>query len=328
MIGPGCLGGRVRAQVELGVGDEQQLLEQLVEVELLLGGNLGELRRSAPLLRLQPFGCELGADAVEVRVRDVDLVDRDDDRDAGRASVRDRLARLRHHAVVGGDDEDRDVRDLRAAGAHGGERLVAGRVEEGDPATVSDGLVGADVLGDPAGLGLDDRRLADRVEQGRLAVVDVAHDRHDRRARGEIVFAVLEHLGLGVVVGRVLDHDLALDLGRDQLHRLVAERLGDRDHLAEAHHDLDDLRDRDPERRGEILDADAGLDGDGPGRRRNRLLPRLRAGGRTAIARLAAVAAARVAAVDDDAALAPGGASARADRAIWLVGSVGHQLSV
>ena len=47
-----------------------------------------------------------------------------------------------------------------------------------------------------------------------------------------------------------------------------------------------------------------------------------------AIARLAAVAAARVPAVDDDPALAPGRASAGADRAVRLVGFVGHQLSV
>ena len=173
--------------------------------ELLLRGHLGELGRPAPLLRLQPLGRELGADAVEVRVRDVDLVDRDDDRHLGCARVRDRLARLRHDAVVGGDDEDRDVGDLRAAGAHGGERLVARRVEERDLAAVDDGLVGADVLRDPAGLGVDDGGLADRVEQRRLAVVDVTHDRDDRRARGEILVGVLEHLRLGVVVGGVLD---------------------------------------------------------------------------------------------------------------------------
>ena len=157
---PGGLDRRIRTEIELGVGDEQQLLEQLVEIELLLGRDLGELGRAAPLLRLQPFGGELGADAVEIRVRDVDLVDGDDDRHAGRARVRDRLARLRHHAVVGGDDEDRDVRHLRAAGAHGGERLVARGVEERDLAAAQDGLVRTDVLRDPARLGVDDGGLA------------------------------------------------------------------------------------------------------------------------------------------------------------------------
>ena len=70
--------------------------------------------------------------------------------------MRDRLLRLRHDAVVGGDDEHGDVRHLRAAGAHGGEGLVARGVEEGDLAAGVDGLIGADVLGDPAGLGRDD----------------------------------------------------------------------------------------------------------------------------------------------------------------------------
>ena len=44
-------------------------------------------------------------------------------------------------------------------------------------------LIGADVLRDAAGFAATDVRAADRVEQRRLAVVDVAHDRDDRRAR-------------------------------------------------------------------------------------------------------------------------------------------------
>ena len=50
----------------------------------------------------------------------------------GGARVVDRLERLRHDAVVGRDDQDDDVGDLGAAGAHQGERLVAGGVEEDD----------------------------------------------------------------------------------------------------------------------------------------------------------------------------------------------------
>src|SRR5213078_1306558 len=121
---------------------------------------------------------------------------------------------------------------------------------------------------------------------------------------------VLEHLRLGVVVGCVLDDDLAVDLCGDQHHGLVAERLRDRDHLAEPHHDLDDLRDGDSESGGEILDADARRNRYRTGRRHDGLLPRRRVRRSTAIARLAAVAAALVAAVDDHAALPPGGAAA------------------
>ena len=69
-----------------------------------------------------------------------------------------RFERLRHDAVIGGDDEDDDVRDVRAARAHGTEGRVAGRVEEGDlrQFVFAFGMregngVGADVLRDAAG---------------------------------------------------------------------------------------------------------------------------------------------------------------------------------
>ena len=153
---------------------------------------------------------ELLAHLLRVGLGLVDLVDGDDDRNLGGARVVDRLDRLRHDAVVGGDDEHGDVRHLGAAGAQRGERLVARRVEERDPPAVVVDLVGADVLRDAAGLGLDDRALADRVEQRRLAVVDVAHDRDDRRPGRQIVGVVLVDLGLELLLVGVLDLDLAL----------------------------------------------------------------------------------------------------------------------
>ena len=82
----------------------------------------------------------------------------------------------------------------------------------------------------------------------------------------EILVGVLEDLRELVLVGDMLDRHLALDLGRDQLDGLVGERLRDRDHLAEAHHDLDDLSRRNAERLGQILDRDAGGNGDRTGR--------------------------------------------------------------
>ena len=102
-----------------------------------------------------------------------------------------RLDGLRHHAVVGRHHQDDDVGDLGAAGPHGGERLVARRVDERDlPAVLLD-LVGADVLGDAAGLAGDDVGLADAVEQQRLAVVDVAHDGDDRRAGPQVLLVLV-----------------------------------------------------------------------------------------------------------------------------------------
>ena len=126
-------------------------------------------------------------------------------------------------------------------------------------------LVGADVLGDAAGLARGDVGLADRVEQRRLAVVDVAHDRDDRRARLEVLVGVLE-LGLGVgVLGRRDDLDLLVELVGEDLDRVVGQRLRERRHLAEAHQLLDDLGDAHAELLGDVLDRRAGVDADDVG---------------------------------------------------------------
>jgi hypothetical protein len=257
----GRLRRRVRGEHELGVGDEQHLLEQVVEVLLLLRRDVGELRGAAPLLGLEALAREVAAHAVRIRVRDVDFVHGDHDRHLGGARMGDRFPRLRHHAVVCGHDQDGDVGHLRPAGAHGREGFVAGGVEERQLSTVVLDLVGADVLRDPTGLGLDDGALADRVEQRGLPVVDVAHDRHHRRPGLEELVRIVVRIRLLVLLGGVLDRHLALELGGDQLDRLVGERLGDGDHLPKAHHDLDDLGDRLTERRGQLLDGDARLDG-------------------------------------------------------------------
>ena len=183
--------GRVGLEL-LELGDDLQRVEQVLEADLRLRRHVDELRLAAPLDGLQPARGHLGAHAGRVRALLVDLVDRDDDRHVGGLRVVDRLVGLRLDAVVGGHDDDGDVRHAGAAGAHRGEGLVAGRVEERHELAVVVHLVGADVLRDAAGLAGDDLRRADRVQQRRLAVVDVAHDRDDRRAVDEILLGVLE----------------------------------------------------------------------------------------------------------------------------------------
>ena len=58
-------------------------------------------------------------------------------------------------------------------------------------------LVGAYVLGDVASFGIDDVRLTDGVQEGRLAVIDVSEDGDDRGAdRQEVgVSGLLLRLG-------------------------------------------------------------------------------------------------------------------------------------
>ena len=224
------IGAPLRVRLELlEVGDQQDHLDQLVEALAALGRDRHERHVAAVLLDHDAGLGELGLHAVRVGVRLVDLVERDDDRHLGRLRVADRLERLGHDPVVRGDHDDRDVGHLRAAGAHRGEGLMARRVEEDDALAVVGDLARADVLGDAAALAGGDLGRPERVEQARLAVVDVAHDGHDRGSRLELGRVVLLEEDL---LGRGVDLGLAIGIGDaggrgDRLGHLVAELAGD-----------------------------------------------------------------------------------------------------
>lgn len=72
---------------------------------------------------------------------------------------------LGHYAVVGRDDQHHDVGNVSAASAHPGERFMTRRIDEDDLSTFNFNVIGADVLGDAAGLAARDVRFPDGVEQ-------------------------------------------------------------------------------------------------------------------------------------------------------------------
>ena len=116
-------------------------------------------------------------------------------------------------------------------------------VEEGDHAALGFDVVSADVLRDAAGFARGDLGAADVVQQRGLAVVDVAHDGHDRRARQLLGF---RHGGRFVQEGfRIVqlggDGDVAQFLDHDH-GRFLVQHLVDGDHLAQLHQVLDDFR--------------------------------------------------------------------------------------
>ena len=217
----------------VGVGDEieklglqRNRLEQLVEIDILGRRNLDCERIAAERLDLHVVLQQLLHHPLGIGLGFVDLVDRDDDRGLGRLGVADRLDRLRHDAVVGSHDQHDDVGDFRSARAHGGERGMARRVDEGDRlAAGRDDLIGADVLSDAAGFARDHIGVADRVEQRGLAVVDMAHDGDDGRARhwraflvGSIKQALLD-VGFGDPLDRMA-HFLRDELGVVRLEHI------------------------------------------------------------------------------------------------------------
>ena len=150
-----------------------------------------------------------------MRVRFIDLVDRDDDRHIRRARVRNRFFGLRHHAVIGRHHQHHDVRHLRAARTHARERFVTRRIDEHDALALHVRFVRADVLRDSAGFARRHFRFANRVQQAGFAVVHVTHHGDHRSARHFVARALfLDFFFL---------HQLLFE--RDDLHH-AAERFG------------------------------------------------------------------------------------------------------
>ncbi len=149
-----ALGGAIGIGGELQhLGLQRDRFEQLVEAGLLQRRDLDLQRIAAEALHHDLLAQQLGAHALRVGALLVDLVDGHDHRHAGGLGVIDGLDRLRLDAVIGGHHQHHDVGHLSAALAHGGEGLVARRVDEGDlVAERRHHLIGADMLGDAAGL--------------------------------------------------------------------------------------------------------------------------------------------------------------------------------
>ena len=183
----------VGPQIQCRVGGQQHSLLQRLDIDAVLGGDINEHGVAAEVLGHQTVFGQLRPDPLGIGAFLIDLVDRHHDWHISGLRMVDGLHRLRHHTVVGGYHQDRDIGGLRTAGTHGGERLVARGVDEGDQsfvAVVGDGnLIGTDVLSNATGLALADVGLADGVQQSGLAVVDVAHDGDDRRADHQILLA-------------------------------------------------------------------------------------------------------------------------------------------
>ena len=168
----------------------------------------------------------------------------------------DRFVGLRHDAVVSGDDQDGDVGDARAPGADGSERSVARGVQEGDGLPFVNDLVGANVLSDAAGLLFNHRRFAYVVEEAGLAVVNVAQDGDDRRARLQRFVGCL---GSGVDGGgvRLLFGQPGANTVSSRRHGgdLVVDNLVDVDHDPVTHQLLDDVDRRLVQEFGQVLDG-------------------------------------------------------------------------
>ena len=270
---------RAAALVELGLEDvaggkgvrvglelehiclEQHGLEQIVDTDLLLGRDVDEHVLSAPLLGDDAVLGELLAHAVGVGAGLIDLVDGDDDGNAGGLGVVDRLDRLGHDAVVGSHDQNNDVGHLGTTGTHSRKGGMTRGIDEGDLAVINHDLRSTDGLRDAARLAGSDAGVTDGVEEARLAVVDVAHDGDDRCARLKVGGIVVEREGVLLLGGD--DLDLTAQVVGNELDEVVGHGLCHGERRAQQEQALDDVVGRNVEGLGELLDGNALGDLDG-----------------------------------------------------------------
>ena len=208
---------------------------------------------TTPLFHEEVHRSQGSLDGIGVSTGFVDFVDGKDDGHTSSHCVVDGFLGLWHHVIVGSDDDDGDVGDLRTTSTHSGEGFVTWGVEEGDFATILElHVVSTDVLGDTTCLTSDDVGIADVVEKRSLTVVYVTHHSDNRRALEEIFFIVN------------LFYDGFLHFGRDELsgetkffsHHFdgfLVKTLVDRHHDADAHARADDLCHRDIHHRSQFV---------------------------------------------------------------------------
>ena len=214
-----CAAIGVRAQI-LHFGNQQNAFQKVIDAHTRQCGDRHADHVAAPLLGNEIILGERLLNLIGVGARLIHFIDSDHDIQTCVLCVVDGFYGLRHDAVVGGDHQNGDVGRLCAACTHGGERLMTGRIQEGDILTADIHAICADRLCDTARLAGGHIGVPNLIEQGGLTVVNVTHHAHDGSARHQRFLGVLFLLEQTVFDG---DHHLA---GRLDAHFVGDQECG------------------------------------------------------------------------------------------------------
>src|SRR5690606_31514949 len=196
---------------------------------------------TTPLFRNDITRGQIILDTVRISVFLVDLVHCHNQRNTGGLGMLNSLFGLRHDAVIGRHYQDDDIRGLGTTGTHRGKRSVTGGIQEGHHATVSLHVVGTDMLGDTTGFAGSHLGTTDIVQQRGLAVVNVTHDGHDRRAADFFTFVVHGHDQTIFQVAFLDLLDLVAHVFSQDGGGVLIQHLVDGHHVAVLEHVLDNF---------------------------------------------------------------------------------------
>ncbi len=193
-----------RATARIGLqlehfGLQQNHFQQIVNTLSRSSADGATNQIAAPIFRGQSFLLQLAFHAIHVGRPQVNLVDRNHHAHFRGLRMLNRFAGLRHDAVVGGDNNDSDIRQVRATGAHRGECRMARRVEKSDGVVVIGDHVRADVLGDTAIFALRDAGPPNMIQQRCLTMVNMTHERDDRRTLKFVFLPILRRCRLHIL---------------------------------------------------------------------------------------------------------------------------------
>ena len=161
----------------------ENIFKKLVNALASLAGNRTADNITTPILRRKTALLELLLNAIDIGSRLVSLRDSHHNLNACLTRNSDTFLRLRHDAVIGSDNQNCDIGNLRTAATHCAECRVTRSIKERNFLASDFHLIGANLLSDAACFASGNMLLADPVHKRRLAVVNVTEEGNDRCAR-------------------------------------------------------------------------------------------------------------------------------------------------
>ena len=149
-----------------------------------------ENRAAAPVLRDQFVFRQLLFYTLDICIRLIYFVDCYYDFDSGCFCMVDCFDCLRHDTVICCDYQYRNIRRISAAHTHSRKCLMTRCIQKRNVFTVAFHHICTDCLCNAAGLLVCHSRISDRIQQGGLAVVYMAHNTYYRRTCRHLAFVL------------------------------------------------------------------------------------------------------------------------------------------
>ena len=183
---------RVSPQIQRSIGGQQDGLQQPIHIDVLLSRNIDKHGVTTIFFWHQTILGQLATDLLRGRAGLINLIDRNHDRHVGSLGMVDGFHGLRHHTIVGGNHQHRNVGGFCTTSTHGGKCLVTRGIQESNltfcVVNVHLHLICANTLSDATGLAGTNIGFTDGVQKAGFTVVDVTHDGHHRRAGRQVFF--------------------------------------------------------------------------------------------------------------------------------------------